>query len=50
MVVGAMPRREAVTRSMIELDGASAGLLVGGHVFELGHLLELGHELVASTG
>ena len=30
-----------------ELDGARAGLLVGGHVFELGHLLELGHELVA---
>ena len=44
MVVGAMPRREAVTRSMIEIDGAAAGLLVGGDVFELRQLLQAGDE------
>ena len=46
MVVGAMPSRDAVTRSIVELNARGAGLLVGGHVFQFGQLLQLRHELV----
>ena len=46
MVVGAMPSREAVTRSIIELNRPGAGLLIGGHVFQLGQLLQLRDKFV----
>ena len=41
-----MPSREAETRSMARDTVKPAGLLIGGHVFQLGQLLQLGHEAV----
>ena len=45
MVVGAMPRRDAVTRSISSEIARRAGLLIGGYVLQLGQLLELGDKL-----
>ncbi len=46
MVVGAMPSREAVTRSISSWTALRAGLLIGGHIFQFGQLLQLRHEFV----
>ncbi len=40
IVVGAIPRREAVGRSITRATGKSSRLLVGGHIFEFRQLLQ----------
>ena len=47
MVVGAMPKREAVTRSMTERDTASTSrLLIGRDIFQFRQLLQPADETV----
>ena len=41
-----MPRRDAVTRSMIERCREASVLPVGGHVDQLGQLFQLRYETV----